>query len=169
MPQRTWPRAASVITLVGILGACGGPDPGATLTPPSGSPAQASEEKNFRDFGDYVVHFNAIATDQISPDVAREYSITRSPNRAMLNVSILRKESNSPGRAVAGSVSARVVNLTGQLKSVEMRQITEGEAIYYIGEINVANGETLIFDISVTPLNETSRFDVRYQQQFYGQ
>jgi len=150
-----------------FLGACGGPEPGAGLAPASGSPAQPSEERNFRDFGDYVVHFNAIATDQISADVAREYSITRSPNRAMLNVSILKKESNSSSRAVAGSVSARVVNLTGQLKSIEMRQISEGEAIYYIGEISVANAETLIFDISVTPLNETSRFDVRYQQQFY--
>jgi len=68
---------------------------------------------------------------------------------------------------VAGSVAARAVNLTGQVKNLELRQVIEGDAVYYIGEVPVANQETLIFDISATPLNESSRFDVRFQQQFY--
>jgi hypothetical protein len=39
--------------------------------------------------------------------------------------------------------------------------------VYYIGEVPVANRETLIFDISATPINESSRFDARFQQQFF--
>lgn len=167
MPYRTPVRAAFILALAGLLAACGGPDSPSGPASSAGAPAQPSEERNFKDFGEYVVHYNAITTDQISPEVAREYGITRSPNRAMLNVSILRKEEGSAGRPVSGSVSARVVNLTGQLKSVQMREITEGEAVYFIGELSVANAETLIFDISATPMNETSRFDVRYQKQFY--
>ena len=31
----------------------------------------------------------------------------------------------------------------------------------------VANEETLVFSIDVTPMNETSRFSVRYMKQFY--
>jgi DNA ligase (NAD+) len=39
--------------------------------------------------------------------------------------------------------------------------------IYYIGEIAIANAETLIFTLDVTPINEPSRFTVRFQKQFY--
>jgi hypothetical protein len=120
-----------------------------------------------RDFGDYVVHFNALATDQLTPDIAREYGIVRSQNRALLNVSILRKQAGTVGSAVAGSVSASANNLTGQLKTIPVREIREGDAIYYIGEVAIANAETLIFTVDVTPLNEPSRFTVRFQKQFF--
>ena len=85
----------------------------------------------------------------------------------MLNVSILRKREGSVGIPVSGSVSASAVNLTGQLKTVTLREIREGEAVYYIGEVAVANAETLIFTIDVTPMNESSRFTVRYKKQFF--
>ena len=121
-----------------------------------------------KDFGDYVLHFNALSTDQLSAEVARQYNIARSQNRGMLNVSILRKQEGSVGIPVSGSVSASAVNLTGQLKTVTLREIREGEAVYYIGEVAVANAETLIFTIDVTPMNESSRFTVRYKKQFFA-
>ena len=119
------------------------------------------------DIGDYVVHFSAQSTDQLTPEVAKAYNIVRSKNRAMLNVSIIRKADNLP---VSGDVSVKTVNLTGQLKSVTMRKIEEpGEilAIYYIGETAVANRETLVFDISVRPEGSDKTSDVRFKQQFY--
>ena len=85
----------------------------------------------------------------------------------MLNVSILRE---SDGLSVAGEVTVEVVNLTGQLKNVTMRRIDEpGDpaAIYYIGVTPVANRETLIFDISVTPEGADSPSDVRFKRQFF--
>ena len=54
-------------------------------------PAQALDE-TFKDFGNYEVHFNALRTDELTPDVARVYGIQRSANRVMLNVTVLRKE-----------------------------------------------------------------------------
>jgi hypothetical protein len=85
----------------------------------------------------------------------------------MLNVSILRKTEVGTGTAVPGGVSASAINLTGQLRDIAMREIAEGEAIYYIGELPVTDGETLIFTIDVTPLNEPSRFTVRFKKQFF--
>jgi hypothetical protein len=120
-----------------------------------------------KDFGAYVVHFNALATDQLTPDIAREYGIVRSQNRAMLNVSIIQSQPGGIGTPVPGSVSASAINLTGQLKSIPIREIREDTAIYYIGEIAISNAETLIFTLDVTPINEPSRFTVRFQKQFY--
>ena len=82
----------------------------------------------------------------------------------MLNVSVLRASDNA---AVEAGVTVKAVNLTGQLKNITMRQIDEQNAIYYIGEVAVANRETLIFDISVTPEGEDSPSDVRFKRQFF--
>ncbi|HSG64699.1 MAG TPA: DUF4426 domain-containing protein, partial [Gammaproteobacteria bacterium] len=118
-------------------------------------------------FGDYVVHFNAIKTSQLVPEVAREYGIVRSDSRAMLNVSILKKESGSTGRPVSGDIRASAVNLTGQLRELALREIREEAAIYYIAEFPVVNEETLTFSIEVIPSNEPDGFALRYQKQFF--
>lgn len=166
MSTSIWTRLLFILCLTGMTSACG-PGPGDSGSARSGAPAQISEELNYKDFGKYVLHYNAISTDQIAPTIAKSYGITRSPNRAMINISILRKNEGATGTAVNAAVTAKVVNLTGQLKSVEMRPITEGEAIYYIGEMNVANAETLIFDITAIPEGETGPLTVRYKKQFF--
>jgi hypothetical protein len=138
------------LSLLALVSACGGPGDSATV--PEAQPAGATSA----DIGNHIVHFSAQSTDQLPPAVAREYNIVRSKNRAMLNVSVLRKPDNLP---VAADVSVNTVNLTGQLKNVTMRKIEEpGDiiAIYYIGDTTVANREVLIFDISIKPEGEDS-------------
>ena len=154
-------RSLGLVPLLALLAACGGPGDSATV--PRAQPAEA----NSADVGDYVVHFSAQTTDQLTPEVARAYDIVRSSNRAMLNVSIIRKSDN---RSVAGTVTVDTVNLTGQLKNVTMRKIEEpGEtvAVYYIGETPVANRETLVFDITVMPEGQSTSFEVRFKREFY--
>ena len=157
----TFARTLVSFCLLGLLAACGGPGDSAAV--PEAQPAGSTSA----DIGDYVVHFSAQSTDQLPPEVARAYNILRSKNRAMLNVSIIRETDNMP---VAGTVTVKTVNLTGQLKNVTMRKIEEpGDtvAIYYIGETPVANRETLVFDISVTPEGEDQASEVRFKRQFY--
>lgn len=153
------PRTATC-TLLGwmILAGCGGPGESATV--PQAQPAEASSKT----VNGYTVHFSAQSTDQLPPEVARQYNIVRSKNRAMLNVSII---DESTGGSSSADVTVKTVNLTGQLKSVNMRKIQEQEAIYYIGEIPVANSETLVFDIGATPEGADEAIEVRFQRQFY--
>jgi hypothetical protein len=154
-------RTLLAFSLLALLAACGGPDDSAAV------PRAQSADATSADIGDYVVHFSAQTTDQLPPEVARAYNIVRSMNRAMLNVSVIRKSDNV---SVAAQVDVSARNLTGQLKNVTMRKIEEpGEhvAIYYIGETAVANRETLVFDISVTPEGENSASEVRFKREFY--
>jgi hypothetical protein len=157
----TLTRSLISFASLALLAACGGA--GDSANAPAAQPAGATSA----DIGDYVVHFSAQSTDQLPPEVARAYNIVRSKNRAMLNVSIIRESDNTP---VNGVVTVKTVNLTGQLKTVTMREIEEpGDmlAIYYIGETPVANRETLIFDITVQPDGEDSSSEVRFKRQFY--
>lgn len=132
------------------------------------APTAEAAETASKDFGDYVLYFNAISTDQLQPEVARAYNIARSKSRAMLNVSIVKNSDNGLGSSVAGAVEVSAANLTGQIKNLTLRQIQEGDAIYYIGDVAIANGETLVFDIKAIPANETTPFTVRFSRQFFS-
>jgi hypothetical protein len=128
-------------------------------------PLPATESQ--KDFGDYVVYFNALNTDQLTPEIAKQYGIVRSKSQAMLNVSIHKKLPGGGTEAVTGAVTASAVNLNAQLKSMTLREIREDKAIYYIGELPITDGEVLIYTIDATPGNDPSRFTLRFKKQFY--
>ncbi len=115
--------------------------------------------------GDYVVHFNALSTESLPPAVARAYGITRSKNKGLLNISVLRKGGNFEG--VEAEIEVSATNLTGQLREINLRKIQEQNAIYYISEFSVADQETLDFSIKVTTAdNKTGNMKLR--QQFFA-
>jgi hypothetical protein len=157
-------RALACLVLTTGLAACE-PTNGVDIANTQEGVLPATESS--KDFGDYVLYFNALNTDQLSPEIAREYGIVRSKSRAMLNVSIHRKRENGQTEAVTGAVSASAINLNGQLETMTLREIREDVAIYYVGELGITDGEVLIYTIDVTPSNEASRFTVRFKKQFF--
>jgi hypothetical protein len=156
-----------MVGALAFLSACEQPAPTAAAQEQQDEQAVLPGTESTKDFGDYVLHFNAIGTDKLTENVARQYGIVRSRSRAMLNVSILRKEEGALGTPVTGSVSASAINLNGQLRNINLREIKEGTAVYYIGETSITDGETLIFTVDATPINEASRFTVRFMKQFF--
>jgi len=116
------------------------------------------------DFDDYSIHYNALSSSLITPEVAKAYGIRRSDSRALINISVLKKS----GDAARAQVTATGRNLTGQTRKVDMREINEGDgAIYYIGELSVRNMETFDFTVLVTPEGNDKPYTVKFRQQFY--
>ena len=116
------------------------------------------------DFDDYSIHYNALNSSLITPEVAKAYGIRRSDSRALINISVLKKG----GDATRAQVTATGRNLTGQTRKVEMREVNEGDgAIYYIGELSVRNMETFDFTVLVTPEGNDKPYTVEFRQQFY--
>ena len=130
-------------------------------------PGQA-EAQQAQDFGDYVVHYNALNTNFIPPQVAQGYGIKRSSSRALLNLTVLKKVMDNPGTPVSAQVTASGTNLTGQRREIETRELRESEgAIYYIGEFRIHNLETYNFNIEVKVEGEDTPLVVKFRQQFY--
>jgi hypothetical protein len=48
-----------------------------------------------------------------------------------------------------------------------MRKVTEGDAIYFIGEFKIADQETLNFHLQVKPKGETRFHKAELKQDFY--
>lgn len=121
-----------------------------------------------QEFGDYVVHYNALSSSLLTPEVAKAYGIRRSDSRALINISVLKNTGEQAATAVHAVVSTSGRNLTGQTRNVEMREIDDGDgAIYYIGELSVRNMETFDFTVVVIPEGQSKPLNVKFRQQFY--
>ena len=151
--------ACTVLALTG----CGGGGP-----TPSEAQKAAPTEPTHQDFGEFEVHYNALRTDQLAPDVARAYAIERSANRVMLNVSLLRKNPDGTTTPVDGNVTASAYNLNGQMKDLQMRRITEGASFYFIGEVGISGAEILVFDINAAPNGQQSKYSVQFKREFFA-
>lgn len=155
-------RACALALVVALCGC------DAAHQPPSGAITDASVDVTYVEWENYVIHFNAFTTDQLAAEVARNYGITRSKSRAMLNVTVLQEQPDGAKKAVKAKVAVQTTNLENQVKSLALREIVEGdgEAIYYVGDTAVANGETLVFDIQATPEGGTPSPRVKFQRHF---
>jgi hypothetical protein len=122
-----------------------------------------------QDFGDYVVHFNALPTSFLTPKTAQDFDIVRSKQRAILTVSVMKKVLGTTGQSVPTDVSAKAINLNNQVKEIDMREVTEGSAIYQLGEFRITDQEILNFTIDVRPKGENQTLTVRFRQQFFAQ
>jgi hypothetical protein len=131
------------------------------------SPLAVAE--NSAQFGDYTVYYNAFTSDTLQPSMARAYNITRSKNRGLLSISIVKKSLSPLGTPVRAKVSASVTNLTGQLKNIIIREVQDGTAVYYLSEFHVSHKEVLDFVLNIQPEGEEAPFTVKFRQQFFTQ
>lgn len=117
--------------------------------------------------GGYTIHHNALTTDNLPIQVANAYGIQRSKTRGLLNVSVLRDDLNGPGTPVRAEIIAVARTLYGQIRPMDMREVVEGEAIYYLADFPVAHREILNFDLEILP--EGGRYPLRanMRQEFY--
>ena len=157
------PLLAAAATMPGaaLIAGCG---PGVEGQPQTARPA----EEMHRDFGGFQVHFNAVRTDELRPEVARAYGIERSANRVMLNVAMLSKAPDGRTSPVDGTVTASARNLNGQLKGLEVRRVQEGDSIYFIGEVGISGSEILVFDIEARPRDGDEPLTMQFKREFFA-
>ena len=120
-----------------------------------------------KEFGDYVVHYNAFRSDTLSAEIAKNYNLTRRNNRLILNIAVLKKVMDTTGQPTPAAISGHTSNLTGQLKKLEFREIREGNAIYYLAESKFTDGEFLKFELKITPEGEPEPARLKFDKRFF--
>jgi len=129
------------------------------VLPRHGQGAQAQE------FGDYVVHYNAISTSQLVDSMARQYHIERSGHRGLLNVAVERKQAGAAGM-IGADISAEVSDLTGHRTPINMRETRENGDVDYLGEFPLGGSGAYLFTVKITPPGRTQPYVVRFNQDY---
>lgn len=151
-----------LIGFVSILTACGR-QPTAEI-----QQAQTSGD-SFKTSGEYEMHYNALRTDQLTAEIARAYGIERSKNKVLLNVSVLHRVAGGNGTTASDAdVTVNAHNLNGQTKDLPLRRITEGTAIYYIGDVSISSTETLVFEIKANPTGSNTTLEATLTREFFA-
>ncbi len=130
-------------------------------TAAAGAHAEISQK-----FGPLEIHYNALTTDELLPEVARSYKIERSKTRGLVTMSVLKQNQMGVAVPVPAKLTVYTTNLSQQLANVEMREIKEGAAIYYLGEFRVAPPDTLKFHVSIEVAGEP-KHEMAFDQKFF--
>lgn len=117
-------------------------------------------------FGPLEIHYNAISTEDLLPEVARAYKIERSKTRGLVTLSVLKKNAVGALTPVPAKISMYVTNLNQQLANIDLREIREGTAIYYLGDFRFSPPDTLKFKATVETAGEPRR-ELTFEQKFF--
>ncbi|MGL1958869.1 MAG: DUF4426 domain-containing protein [Colwellia sp.] len=120
--------------------------------------------QNMQKLGSMNVHYMAIGSTFFSPEIAKAYGIQRSRFNGLINISVLdNTKKNNPAKTV--SITGKAKNNVGQFKTLAFQQVKEGDAIYYLAQVNYRNEETLHFTLLINDGKE--QHTLKFSQKFY--
>jgi hypothetical protein len=111
-------------------------------------PALAERKQSF---GDLDVHYIAFNSSFLQPDIAAAAGLNRGKKQGVLNISVLKA-----GQPTAAVVSGEMRNLLGQIHSLRFKQVSEGEAIYYLAQFPIEQQELLRFSLKIQATGGTT-------------
>ncbi|MFK7912400.1 MAG: DUF4426 domain-containing protein [Pseudomonadales bacterium] len=123
--------------------------------------SQASAEQKL-EFDGYELHYVVIPTRFLTAEVANRYGVTRGKGRALVNLSLLKDGSG----VVADSLSGRVKNLMSQQQTLDFEEVIEGDAIYYIAQLQHSDRDTLLFEVELSAPGTGPR-TLSFRQKLY--
>lgn len=109
----------------------------------------AQQGGQFIDDGQYQIHYVALPSTLLTPEIAKNYDVVRSRFNGFINISIL-DTSKAGNPAVRAQLSGKASNLLGSTKDLDFKEFVDGNAIYYIAEISYRNEEQFKIEISLT-------------------
>ena len=117
----------------------------------------------YKELGDWQVHYIAFPSTFVQPKIASAYGLKRSNYKAIVNVSVLSKKANF--KALKAQLTGTAQNLLGNKQKLDFKEVIEGNAIYYLAQIDFNNEETFRFKVQVQQANKTET--LTFQQKFY--
>jgi len=119
-------------------------------------------------FGDYTVHYIAVNSTFLTPEIAGQYHIVRSKRAAFVNIAVLRNNKGGSTTPVTAKLSGGRTNLMQQTGQIPFVEIREDKSIYYIGHFDFSNAETLRFKIEVQPEGMGEAHVIEWTTQLYS-
>ena len=117
---------------------------------------------------EYEVHYIAFTSTFLDPEVAKQYGLVRSKALGVVNISVIKIDADGQRNAVGAVVETKMSNDIQQQQFPSFQQVVEGQAIYYLAQIQFRQGEILTFDATVYPEGSVKPLKLRFTQNFYN-
>ncbi|MEC9363527.1 MAG: DUF4426 domain-containing protein [Pseudomonadota bacterium] len=122
--------------------------------------------EQYVDDGPFRVHYAAVNTTALTPEVARQFGVARTRNEILL---VLNAQQRIDGRyvPVPATASGTATTLLGHVQTLELRAVREAEVHYVVASFQTLDGEFMTIDAQVLPQGANAPLQVRFRQQFY--
>ena len=126
--------------------------------------AAHANDKTFKQFNGYQVHFSAFNSSFIQPNIASTYNIVRGKDKGLVNISVV---ADGSGHGHAAQVSGYVSNIFAQQQMLDFFEVREGDAVYYLAPFEFENEDPLTFKIEVKATPDSRSEGISFQRTFY--
>lgn len=113
--------------------------------------------------GSWDVHYIALNSTFLTPQVAKQYAIVRSKFNGLINISVLDRQDKTAQSAV---LTGEAKNLLGVVKKLTFKQVTEGKSIYYLAVLPFSDREQ--YRISIDINDGLEQKTLKFQHKFYA-
>ncbi|WP_222565081.1 DUF4426 domain-containing protein [Novilysobacter antarcticus] len=152
----------SMVLGMGLLSACSGepaaPVPAATM---------AESQDTIVTIGDVTARATVMPTATLGSLVAEKYGIRRADDQVMLLVGLRRGE-GSAEVSVPARIVATASDLRGGRRPIELRELSSGDLMDYVGTLQVSLPDTLKFEVDIT-LEDGARKTMQFTRDFQPQ
>lgn len=127
--------------------------------------AHSAQEQGaqYKELGPWQVHYIAFPSTFIQPQIAKTYGLERSGYKGIVNISILKNDTDKTAQKATLQGTAR--NLLGNKQSLNFKEVVEGDSVYYLAQVDYTNEEILRFKIEIQQGNQFQT--LKFQQKFY--
>lgn len=116
-----------------------------------------------QELGSWEVHYIALNSTFLTPQVAKQYAIVRSKFNGLINISVLDRQDKSAQSVV---LTGEAKNLLGVIKKLTFKQVTEGKSIYYLAVLPFSDLEQ--YRISININDGLEQKTLKFQHKFYA-
>ena len=117
-------------------------------------------------FGDTVVRYSAVSTEQLDAASARRYGIERGPKNGLVNIAVERKAADGSGEMIAAGVTGTVADLTGHRRPIRFRETRDEGGIDYLGEFALDASGTYVFMVDVRVAGRAQPYTVTFNRDY---
>jgi hypothetical protein len=121
--------------------------------------AHAEQKK---ELGQWEVHYIVFPTTFLTPEIAKANGLIRSKYNALVNISVLDKQTKVAQRV---DISGTARNLIGTTKPLSFKRVSDGDAIYYLAPLSFRHMEKYMFSVDIRRGNTTE--NLTFKQEMF--
>ena len=122
----------------------------------------ASQAEQKKTLGQWDVHYIVLDTTFLTPEIAKANQIVRSKYNALVNISVLDKETQEAQNL---SVTGSARNLLGNQKNLDFKRVVDGKAIYYLAVLSHDHREKFRFEVNIQQGN--TQEVLKFEEELY--
>lgn len=111
----------------------------------------------------YEIFFSTFNSSLVLPEIAKPYGIVRSKSKALVNISVLKKNYEGKSVAVKAVVSGQSYDLI-LTKALDFFEVREQHSVYYLAQFEIEHKIPFYFTVNVLPEGEKKAIKVQFKK-----